>query len=528
MSESKFIRHAPCPAPGCNSSDGLSIYTDHEHCFVCSYDKQYRDEKPAPEAPVSPMREIVFDMTEPHRGLDKKTLDSYGVGFKDGFIVFQYRNKQGQYCAHKIRALEAGADGKRLTQWRGSSKEVTGFGMHLANPAKHKQICICEGELDAPSIYQAFNGKVAAVSVPNGAQNAAGFVKKRLDEFLKFETVVVCTDNDEAGDKAASQIMDLFDPGKVKRALFPKKDANETLEALGSHVLKETVEAAREIRPDGIKPASEYSGIALAPPDRRATDCAFAYWNAKAPFYDNQLIVLVAGSGIGKTTFARALALHDMERGIKVGWLGLEETAEEAVFRFVGMAAGIQLHARQTYEGLDIEQMKAIEQADKFVCGSGSLELFDHFGSLDEEVILQRMNYMVRSLGCQHLYLDHLTIIGSGLGHDTRTIDSLITKIRSFIAATKCTVFAISHLSRQQGQNFENGDVPELSAIRGSHGIVQLADTIWGLGRKRGTNLTQSHCLKNRMLGRTGYAGSFEFDESTQSLNHKWVDPAFQ
>ncbi len=182
MSESIFIRHGPCPASGCNSSDGLAIYTDHEHCFACGYDRQFKEEKEAaPSAPVSPMKEIEFDLTEPHRGLDKRTLDSYGIGFKDGYIVFQYRDKTGQFCAQKIRALEKDEDGKRITQWRGQAKEATAFGMHLANPAKHKQICICEGEIDAPSIYQAFGGKIAAVSVPNGAQNAANFVKKRLD-----------------------------------------------------------------------------------------------------------------------------------------------------------------------------------------------------------------------------------------------------------------------------------------------------------------------------------------------------------
>merc|ERR1711965_612715 len=132
---------------------------------------------------------------------------------------------------------------------------------------------------------------------------------------------------------------------------------------------------------------------------------------------------------------------------------------------------------------------------------------------------------MVRSLGCQHIYLDHLTIISSGLAQDTRHLDSLITKIRSFIAATKCTVFAISHLSRQQGQNFENGDVPELQAIRSSHSIVQLADTIWALGRKRGSNDTTSHCLKNRMLGRTGYSGHFTFEEKNSIANSQMGRP---
>ena len=244
-------------------------------------------------------------------------------------------------------------------------------------------------------------------------------------------------------------------------------------------------------------------------------------------FWDNQLILLIAGSGIGKTTFARSLAIGDMERGIKVGWIGLEETAEEAIYRFVGMCAGVQLHARRNYIGLTQDQLEAISDADKFVTSGGRLELFDHFGSLDESTILNRMSYMVRSLGCKHIYLDHLTIVGSGLAQDTRQLDALVTKIRSFIAATKCTVFAISHLNRgsKQIKNMEDGGVPETHDIRGSQSITQLSDTIWALGRKRGTNRTHSYCLKNRMLGREGYSGSFEFNEATQQLTQLWDDP---
>ena len=50
MSESNFLRHAPCPAAGCNSSDGLAVYDDHEHCFVCGYDKQYKKKKLPPRS----------------------------------------------------------------------------------------------------------------------------------------------------------------------------------------------------------------------------------------------------------------------------------------------------------------------------------------------------------------------------------------------------------------------------------------------------------------------------------------------
>lgn len=528
MSERTIRSHVRCPH--CDSSDGLTVYDDHEHCYVCDYDLQFgKENRPeiAKQEVVRPMKEMVFDTTEPYRGLEKRTLDSYGVAFKNETVIFNYRDKTGQFVARKGRdKIGMGPNGKRRTEWQGDAKSVAGFGQHLANPVKHQNLCICEGELDAPSIWQATNGKVAAISVPNGAAGAAKFIKQNLDELLKFKTITVCTDNDEAGHKAATAIMELFDCGQVKRALFPRKDANDTLQELGPIAVKEAVETAREIRPDGIKSASAYRGITLRAPKRTITQCAFAFWNSKTPFYDNQLIILIAGSGVGKTTFARALCLHLMENQIRCGWIGLEESAEESIFRFVGQAAGIQIHARENYDEIKPEELQNIELADRFITGSGRLELFDHFGSLDEETILQRMSYMVRSLGCKFIFLDHLTIVGSGLAQDTKHLDSLITKIRSFIAATKCTVFAISHLSRAQGMNFENGDMPELQNIRNSHSIVQLGDTIWGLSRKRGDNVTHSACLKNRMLGRLGYAGSFEFTEETQRLHHRWEDQA--
>lgn len=520
MGDSTFLRHAACP--DCNSSDALAVYSDHTFCFSCQKYKKGETEEPTRPRDLPPVIDLDFTPwgEADYRGLNKRVLEQYGIAQTSDGIVFHYRDRKGKIIAQKFRT-----DDKKIS-WRGAAKDVAGFGSHLANPSHHDAVAICEGELDAPSIYQATNGRVVGISVPNGAQNATNFVKKHLDQFNQFKVIYVATDMDEPGEKAAADLVSLFEAGQVRRVVFPAKDANDTLTSLGGHAVKEAVQAAKEIRPDGIKPASAYQGIVLKPPERTATDCGFAWWNQKTPFYDNQLIVLIAGSGIGKTTFARALALHDMERSIKVGWIGLEETAEEAIFRFAGMAAGIQLHARQNYAGMTDEKLQAIAQADKFVTGSGNLELFDHFGSLDENTILQRMSYMVRSLGCQHIYLDHLTIVGSGLAQDTRHLDALITKIRSFIAATKCTVFAISHLNRTSAQtkNMEDGGVPELHDIRGSHSIVQLSDTIWALARKRGTNMTHSYCLKNRMLGRCGYAGSFVFDEETQQLEQKWEE----
>lgn len=471
---------------------------------------------------MQPLIDTAKGWADRHRTIEPRVLEQYGIlPYRDG-TLFEYRDARGGIIAQKVRA---GGE----TFWRGSPADVVCFGSHLANPDHHDRIAITEGEIDAASVFEAFNGKLVGVSVPNGAQSAAAFIKKHLDFFLRFKCVYLMTDMDEPGQKAAQALMLLFPAGQIRRVILPRKDANEVLVELGPLPLREAVAAAKQLRPDGIRSARDFAGIALRPPNRKAFDYGFHSWNAKTQLYDNQLVVLVAGSGVGKTTIARALALGCMEKGMKVGWIGLEETVEEAIHHFVGMAAGVQLHARTNYEGLKEDEIRRIEEADAFVCRGGKLELFDHFGSLDEAVVLQRMNYMVRSLDCQILFLDHLTILGSGLAKDIRELDATITRIRSFIASTKCTVVAINHLSRgdksDKGQNYENGGVPELHSIRGSHSIVQLADTVWAMGRKRGEQTTHSYCLKNRMLGRCGYSGSFVFDEDTQQFQEQWIDP---
>jgi twinkle protein len=521
MSESAFLGHGACG--DCDSSDALAIYSDHTFCFSCSTYKKGENEAPRrrrkPEAPLVDIE--LSPWSDPHRGIEAKVLDQYGVYPHGDGVVYIYRDKDAKPCAHKFR------DANKKIHWKGQAKDSVGFGEHLANPDHHQAVAICEGEIDAPSIYSGTGGKVVGVSVPNGASGAAAHVKERLDFYLRFKTIYVCTDMDDPGQKAAKEISDLFPAGQVRRVNLPRKDANEVLTELGSMAIREAIQAAQEYRPDGIKPASEFQGITLQAPTRKSVDYPFAFWNAKTPLWDNQLVLLVSGSGIGKTTYCRSLCLGLMAQGKKCGWIGLEEDVKESIFRFVGTHAGVMLHGRTSYADLSEEQLKRIAVSDSFVTRSGLLELYDHFGSLSEETILQRMNYMVRSLNCQYLFLDHLTILGSGLAQDTRHLDAMVTKIRSFIAATGCTVVAVNHLNRGSSQvkNMEDGGVPELHDIRGSHSVVQLADTIWAMGRKRGTQITHTYCLKNRMLGRQGYAGSFVFDEDTQQFEQKWIEP---
>lgn len=523
-------RHQECP--DCGSSTGLTIYADgHTYCFSChTHHNGNRmstpdDRASTPAAAVAAaqeraLRDAFPEWTAEYRGLRPDTLHLYGIApLEDGGFACTYRDSAGVQVAQKFRRKD-----KRI-HWAGRAQDVAGLGEHLAGQ-RTQAVAICEGEMDAPSVYQATSGRVVGVSVPNGAGGAAKHVAARLSFYLAFPAVYVCLDMDGPGQKAAKEVADLFPPGKVKVVMLPAKDANDTLNEHGPLALRTAVENAKEYRPDGIRAANQYAGLALQAPQRQSIPYPFKAFNDKTKLYDNQLVVVIAGTGVGKTSIMRAMALGLMESGVKVGWLGLEELVEESIYHFVGQAAGIELHHRETYSDLTAEQLVRVKDAERFVTQSGRLELFDHFGSLTDEVILNRMRYMVKGLGCRVLFLDHLSIISSGQGHDVRALDAMVTKLRSFCASTRATVIAANHLSRDKasGRDFEDGDVPNLQDIRGSHAIAHLADTVWAMGRKGDSDQTRVFCRKNRIRGRKGYTCTLTWHEETQQYEETYDD----
>ena len=78
-----------------------------------------------------------------------------------------------------------------------------------------------------------------------------------------------------------------------------------------------------------------------------------------------------------------------------------------------------------------------------------NLYLFDGFGSYDPDIIYNRIEYLASGLDTKIIFLDHLSILLSGLdGDERRMIDSTMTKLRSLVERTGITLFLVSHLRR--------------------------------------------------------------------------------
>jgi twinkle protein len=165
-----------------------------------------------------------------------------------------------------------------------------------------------------------------------------------------------------------------------------------------------------------------------------------------------------------------------------------------------------------------------------------NLYLFDGFGSFDPDIIYNRIEYLASGLDCKVIFLDHLSILMSGLdGDERRMIDQTMTRLRSLVERTGIALFLVSHLKRgSTDAGHEEGQRVSLSQLRGSASIAQLSDSVIALERDQqsdgGSSATTVRVLKNRYSGETGVACTLSYNLDNCTFNEtqpeKEFDPA--
>ena len=167
------------------------------------------------------------------------------------------------------------------------------------------------------------------------------------------------------------------------------------------------------------------------------------------------------------------------------------------------------LHLNSTL--VDVDELKAAWNE----VASDNLYLYDHFGSTESDNLLNRIRYMNKALGCDYIFLDHLSIVVSGASaslDERRLIDNTMTKLRTLVEETGISLTIVSHLKRIEGnRGHEDGVAVSLGHLRGSQAIAQLSGQVLALSRSTTSDtkdLTTLSVLKNRYSGETGDAAT--------------------
>jgi len=510
MTDAEFVRHEPCDK--CGSSDANSLYTDgHMFCFSC------RTYTPAEGINLnSQSRKMNNELVElrghpqalRRRGLSEKTCRFFRIHRDGDTLCFPYFTSDGVIKGIKVK------NKRKIFSYEGVSTDTL-FGQHLF-PNSGRRIVVTEGELDAASCYEAMP-TWPMVSLPHGAASAKKDIQKQIPLFQGYEEIVLFFDSDEPGRKAAEDAAQVLPPGKVKIARMEAyKDPSEALQANDAEAIRKAIWDAKPYRPDGIVEGKSLLKLVTTPQAPYDHEYPFKGLNEKLRgIRYGELVTFTAGSGSGKTSIMRHIATDLLQKGESVGILELEASNRRTALGLMSTAVGKNLLIGEPDEQ---ELTSAFERS----IANWNVYLFDGFGSFDPDVIYNRIEYLASGLECRVIFLDHLSILLSGLdGDERRMIDTTMTKLRSLVERTGITLFLVSHLRRSSNDrsSHEEGGRVSLSSLRGSHSIAQISDTVVALevDQQADTDrkLTTVRVLKNRYSGEVGRACELAYDLNT-------------
>lgn len=420
--------------------------------------------------------------------------------------IAQYRDEHGRVVAQKVRTAN------KKFSIIGAAKEMGLFGQHLWKPGGRRCV-VTEGELDCLSIAAATGGSWPVTSLPNGASSAKKAILKALSWLETFELVVLAFDMDDAGRAAAAECVELFSPGKVAVAELPRKDANEMLVAGEVKELSQLLWQARVYRPDGILSLSDIEQRVMA-----ETEMGYPWWveGLNKVTYGRrpgELIGIGAGTGVGKTDFLSQQIAFDIQEGLKVGVVYLEQDVGETGKRIAGKLAGKTFHipgSEWTADDLNSAWGK-LRDTDRCV-------FYDNFGVLAFDVIEPKIRYMATALGCHVVYLDHLTALAAAETNEREALDKIMAALASLAKALRIVLIFVSHLATPEGKPHEEGGRVTIRHFRGSRSIGYWSHFLLGLERDSQApgSPTTLRVLKDRFTGQAnGFTTGLQYDPNT-------------
>jgi len=533
--QTKWISRGKCPCG--ESSNGYNIHADgHAFCFSCN--KRFNNVGEAKmESKVVEITNKVSSTGDygsiTDRRISEATARKYRTKIKtNGSMIshhyYEYFNTEGSHVATKIRQVE----GKRIWS-QGDMGDALLFGQNLFKSGG-KYITITEGEVDAMSAYEMLGSKWAVVSIKNGVQSAVQNCKQHLEYLNSFDNVVVCFDNDKPGIEASQKVAQLFEPNKCKIVRLDYKDANEYQKIGKSKDFVQDWWSAEAYTPAGIMNLAKL-GDSLYEEDYCETiPYPWSAMNEKTyGMRTGELVTFTSGAGMGKSSIMRELMHHILKNSNdNIGILALEESTKNTAFNIMSVEANERLYIKEIRNQFSREQLN---QWQKDTIGSGRFFAFDHFGSIGNDEILSRVRYMAKSLDCKWIFLDHLSILVSGQdeGDERKSIDVLMTKLRSLVEETGVGLLLVSHLRRPSGDlGHENGKEVTLSHLRGSASIAHLSDSVIALERNQQADddviacTTTIRILKNRYTGETGVCSYLHYDKKSGRMSQ--IDNPFE
>lgn len=548
MESQAVLANQPCEQ--CGSSDAKCYYDDgHSHCYSCTTTIQSDSSRKGNDSSrignqrVERVEEVnrPTDNREleilqglwisakgtsiPERGIKGEQVGYYSVVVRENQHAYPYfGDDTSTPIGFKVRRLDT-----KAFHVVGDIRTAGLFGQQKYGNHDRRRIVVTEGELDALAARQMLSGKASVVSIKGGAGSTAKDFKASYEFLDGFNEIILCFDADDPGKEGVEKAAEVF-AGKLRIMKLDPKIGKDACDYLKSGRLEEFVEAywsASTYTPKGVMDADDLWERLSADRPAAIGDYPWGPLNELTfGFRPTELVMITAGSGLGKSSILRELVMHIKQTtSHRIGTLFLEESPERTAEGFMSVDLSTPVHLPSS--GIKRDSLEYKQSFDR-VFRDGQITImnaaFDTGASVEQ--IIGRVRYLIKALDCSVIILDHISILVSAGNHgdERKALDEIMTRLRSLSQDTGVVIFAVSHLRRPDGKGHEDGACTALSQLRGSGSIAQLSDFVIGLERNGQAddlterNTTAIRVLKNRFSGLTGPAGHLLYSPESGRL----------
>ena len=489
-----------CKRGSCGKRGRFEELAEHFHEKVTSTRRVSEKKQQSwvlPDTKLSPCTQKIYQYFE-SRKISRKTVDAFKIqSDPDGMIVFPFYENGVNVFEKFRRPWKPNENEKKMKEWRFPGAKPILFGMDMC--VFSQPLCICEGQLDAMSLYEA--GIQNVVSVPSGCDDTS-WVEHCWDWLEKFKTIILFGDNDEPGRKMVQTLVKRLDESRCRIVEdYPDsplggqcKDANEILYHCGPFELIDMVDNAKEIPVKGLVDLGTVIPIDPTTVPRIKTNIP-KLDSLTGGLLEGGVSVIVGKAGSGKSCLANGIILNAVEQGFTVCVYTGEFTLTRAQYWLNLQAAGSD-YLTLKYDPIKNKKVPIVSyNAEQRILDwyKGKLFLYDNdeiFDTNEADSVLKVFTSAVRRYGAKLLVADNLMTLTSDREDETAAQRIFVNKLKRFARKYEVAVLLVAHARKTKAGEKLNAD-----DLSGSSATNNLADMTLSVERGSIT------LLKNRDEG---------------------------
>ena len=491
------------------------------------------------------------DFAIPERGITEATVQHFGIrrfmnvinNTVDSYF-FPITKKKEITGFIKVTPSRSKKDGRFTTV---GDVTINCELLGQAQATKGKKVFIVEGCFDMLSAFQSLNSHKGSYSgfptvvspalgigdINKGVTNSRQHIAANIEFVNSYTDTVVCFDNDEGEVNVGQEgVQDLALILKdFSNVVLPVNDCNDMMKEQGEKELYFALLTAKPYENEHIitggidieellEPLKEGIRINVLPNTSRVL----------RGFREREMTIVLAPTGIGKTTVCKEIGYSLVKQGHKVGHVFLEEDLKKTQQSYIALDNSVHL-PKFREDPTCITKAQAQASYDTLINTPRTMWM-KHFGSLSPASLMSKFEWMAIK-GMEYIILDHISMVfsGSDNGNERKEIDMLLTELAAFTTKTGVHPIIVSHVKRtnklpkrdKEGNiTYPYWDEVDTTQARGSGAFEQLGWNLIGIepeileDKRRGRIRTR--ILKNREWGQLGVGDILTMSPQTGRL----------